>query len=86
MESISYVFEWALYICFGRALAIDRQTGEPTVNAHGAGAMRSDPKTGEIMDFIGPNGGHGPQNDQVRILNYVRAVRTIQTLDSNSTL
>jgi hypothetical protein len=70
------LFEWALYICFGKASAVDRRTGEPTVNAHGAGAMRSDPKTGDPADFVGDEGGHGPQNDQVRIQNYARAVRT----------
>jgi len=70
------LYEWALYICFGRALAVDSQTGLPTINAHGAGAMRSDPKTGLPEDYTGPDGGHGPQNDQVRVFNYARPVRT----------
>ena len=74
------LFEWAIYICFGQATAISTSTGEPTVNAHGAGAMRSDPKTGDPADFVDPvTGGHGPQNDQVRIKNYVRPVRTAFT-------
>ena len=70
------LFRWAIYICFGQATAIDQLTGEPTVNAHGAGAMRSDPKTGDPAQYAG---GHGPQNDQVRIYNYVRPVRTAFT-------
>ena len=74
------LFEWALYVCFGQASAVDPQTGEPTINAHGAGAMRSDPKTGLPEDYVGQEGGHGPQNDQVRIFNYVRPVRTAHPL------
>lgn len=70
------LFEWAVYVCFGQASAVDTNTGQPTINAHGAGAMRSDPKTGDPADFVGEDGGHGPQNDQVRIQNYVRPVRT----------
>ncbi|MEX0331525.1 MAG: DUF1566 domain-containing protein [Puniceicoccaceae bacterium] len=70
------LFRWAIYICFGQASAIDSSTGEPTVNAHGAGAMRSDPKTGDPAEYAG---GHGPQLDQVRIFNYVRPVRTAFT-------
>jgi arylsulfatase A-like enzyme len=70
------LFAWAVYVCFGQASAVDTNTGLPTINAHGAGAMRSDPKTGDPQDFVGEDGGHGPQNDQVRIQNYVRPVRT----------
>lgn len=42
------------------------------VDVHGAGAQRSDPKTGDPGDF--PR-GRGPQGDVVRILNHVRLVR-----------
>lgn len=42
------------------------------VDVHGAGAQRSDPKTGDPADF--PH-GRGPQGDVVRINNYVRLVR-----------
>jgi hypothetical protein len=77
------LFEWAIYICFGKALAVDRQTLEPTVNAHGAGAMRSDPKSGDPADFTGTSGGHGPQNDQVRIRNYARAVRKVLSVNQD---
>ncbi|MEM6911408.1 MAG: DUF1566 domain-containing protein [Verrucomicrobiota bacterium] len=70
------LFAWGVYQTFGRSLAIDQTTLEATVNAHGAGAVRSDPKTGNPADYAA---GHGPQNDQVRIYNYARAVRSCLT-------
>ena len=42
------------------------------LNVHGAGAQRSDPKSGSASDY--PQ-GHGPQGDVVRVENYVRCVR-----------
>jgi hypothetical protein len=42
------------------------------MNVHGAGAQRSDPKSGDPANW--PY-GHGPQGDEVRIYNYVRCVR-----------
>ena len=42
------------------------------LDVHGAGAQRSDPKTGDPHDF--PH-GRGPQGDVVRIFNFVRLVR-----------
>jgi hypothetical protein len=56
----------AVYICFGECISYDG------VDVHGAGAQRSDPKTGSSDDF--PT-GRGGQEDQVRILNYARCVR-----------
>jgi len=44
------------------------------LDVHGAGAQRSDPKLGDPNDY--PY-GHGPQGDDVRIYNYVRAVRDV---------
>ena len=41
-------------------------------DVHGAGAQRSDPKTGDPGKF--PH-GHGPQGDVIRIFNFVRCVR-----------
>ena len=38
------------------------------MDVHGAGAQRSDPKTGEAMS-------RGPQGDMIRVNNYVRSVR-----------
>ena len=43
------------------------------VDVHGAGAQRSDPKTGDPAMF--PH-GRGPQGDVIRIYNYVRLVRS----------
>jgi hypothetical protein len=65
----------AVYVAFGEALGWmqNRQTGEPTLlDVHGAGAQRSDPKTGDAADY--PN-GRGPQGDVIRIDNLVRCVR-----------
>lgn len=42
------------------------------MDVHGAGAQRSDPKTGDPANF--PH-GRGPQGDVVRINNFVRLVR-----------
>ena len=44
------------------------------VDVHGAGAQRSDPKTGNPADF--PH-GRGPQGDIIRIFNHVRLVRYV---------
>jgi hypothetical protein len=66
----------AVYICFGRALAYDFRSGEFNIDAHGAGAQRSDPKAGDPADY--PR-GLGPQRDQIRIYNYVRCVRDVSS-------
>jgi hypothetical protein len=44
------------------------------MDVHGAGAQRSDPKTGDPRDY--PH-GRGPQGDVIRIFNHVRLVRNI---------
>ena len=59
----------AVYIAFGRALGWIH--GEWR-DVHGAGAQRSDPKTGNPADF--PH-GRGLQGDVIRIDNFVRCVR-----------
>ncbi len=61
----------AVYLAFGAAWGYD---GDVLVNAHGAGAQRTDPKTGDPDDYAG---GFGPQNDLIRIFNYVRPVRDV---------
>jgi len=58
-----------VYVAFGRAMGY---MGGTWVDVHGAGAQRSDPKTGDPDDF--PT-GFGPQGDAIRIYNYVRLVR-----------
>jgi Protein of unknown function (DUF1566) len=55
-----------VYVCFGRGIGM--MNGR-IMDVHGAGAQRSDPKTG------GAYLGHGPQGDAVRVNNYVRLVR-----------
>ena len=65
----------AAYVAFGRALGFmsDRRTGESDLlDVHGAGAQRSDPKSGDAAQF--PR-GRGPQGDVIRIENMVRCVR-----------
>ena len=61
-----------VYLCFGRALGYMNGSW---VDVHGAGAQRSDPKTGDPGDY--PE-GHGPQGDAVRIYNFVRLVRNVK--------
>jgi hypothetical protein len=57
------------YVSFGRALGYMNNNW---VDVHGAGAQRSDPKTGDPADFPV---GRGPQGDAIRIYNTVRLVR-----------
>lgn len=68
----------AVYIAFGRALGWmqfpPQSANYRLLDVHGAGAQRSDPKTGNVADF--PH-GRGPQGDVIRIENYVRCVRTV---------
>ncbi|MCZ7582688.1 MAG: DUF1566 domain-containing protein [Deltaproteobacteria bacterium] len=59
----------AAYVSFGRALGLMNGTW---MDVHGAGAQRSDPKSGDPNDYPV---GHGPQGDAIRIFNYVRCVR-----------
>jgi len=59
------------YVCFGQAFSARKWNGKP-MNAHGAGAVRSDPKTGDPSKWAN---GFGPQSDAIRIFNYVRCVR-----------
>jgi len=70
----------AAYVCFGEALGwmeMPPYSGNYfLLDVHGAGAQRSDPKTGNPADY--PY-GHGPQGDVVRIYNFVRLVRDAPT-------
>jgi len=61
----------AYYVCFGQSFSTRKQNGK-RINAHGAGAVRSDPKEGDPVRF---SDGMGPQSDEVRILNHVLCVR-----------
>lgn len=66
----------ACYVSFGRAMGYMTNLGG-WVDVHGAGAQRSDPKTGDPADY--PTGS-GPQGDAIRIYNYVRLVRNAESL------
>jgi hypothetical protein len=69
----------AAYVAFGRAMGYMNGSW---IDVHGAGAQRSDPKSGDPADW--PT-GHGPQGDAIRIYNYVRLVRDVsgaQTTDA----
>lgn len=65
----------AVYVCFGRAWGRNPRTGELT-DVHGAGAQRSDPKTGTEDDY--PR-FFGPQRDLQCLFNAVRCVRRIDS-------
>jgi hypothetical protein len=59
----------AAYLAFGRALGY---LNNRWIDVHGAGAQRSDPKSGNINDY--PT-SFGHQGDVRRINNYVHCVR-----------
>ena len=59
-----------VYVAFGRAMGYMNSIW---VDVHGAGAQRSDPKSGDPADYPF---GRGPQGDAIRIYNYVRCVRS----------
>ncbi len=65
-------YDSAVYIAFGRALG--RMRGR-VMDVHGAGAQRSDPKTGDPDDY--PQ-YFGPQGDMRVVFNAVRCVRDIE--------
>ncbi|MFH1047480.1 MAG: DUF1566 domain-containing protein [Patescibacteria group bacterium] len=56
----------AAYVCFGQCDSVDG------VDVHGAGAQRSDPKSGHPADYAT---GRGGQANAVRINQHVRCVR-----------
>ncbi len=68
----------AVYVTFGRALGwMSFPPGSQRyrlLDVHGAGAQRSDPKSGDPSDY--PH-GRGPQGDDIRINNFVRMVRNV---------
>lgn len=72
----------AVYHCFGECLGTLDNVN--IIDVHGAGAQRSDPKTGDPNDY--PSWGNGPQGDVSRVFNIVRLVRDVSGLagDFNS--
>ncbi len=67
------IYDSAVYIAFGEAYG---EMNKKTLDVHGAGAQRSDPKAGNAKNF--PS-SFGPQGDIRLVYNYVRAVRTRDT-------
>jgi len=61
----------AVYVAFGEAHG---KMNGILMDVHGAGAQRSDPKSGNAANY--PQ-FMGPQGDVIYVFNYVRAVRTI---------
>ena len=95
--SANWPFYWAntthldnmggTYVAFGEALGWMKMPPTATYytlkDVHGAGAQRSDPKSGSHTSYVlgvDQSGntvyGLGPQGDVIRIENYVRLVRT----------
>jgi hypothetical protein len=61
----------AVYVAFGEAQGI---MNDRLMDVHGAGAQRSDPKSGNEADY--PS-SQGPQGDIRYVFNYVRCVRSV---------
>ncbi len=61
----------ASYVVFGNSLG---EMNGVTVDAHGSGAQRSDPKTGDREEYPAPD-PNAPQGDEQRVFNMVRLVR-----------
>jgi hypothetical protein len=86
----SYSGAAAVYVCFGRAAGWTKfgtNSYYSYYDAHGAGAQRSDPKGGTNygmslgVDSLGNTVyAMGPQGDIIRINNYVRLVRDVDTV------
>jgi hypothetical protein len=74
----------AVYLAFGEALGfmeVPPNSGNYVLmDVHGAGAQRSDPKSGDPNNY--PY-GFGPQGDVIRIYNYVRLVRGTGSVGMN---
>ena len=62
-------YSGAVYVAFGEALGM---MNDVLMDVHGAGAQRSDPKTGDPADY--PQ-YHGPQGDLRMVYNHCRCVR-----------
>ncbi len=73
----------AVYVTFGRALGYLGQGNNQSLrDAHGAGAIRSDPKSGNAADYPGHVSGF--QGDVQYVYNHVRCVRDLDGLGGGS--
>ncbi len=61
----------ASYVIFGNSMG---EMNKVMVDAHGSGAQRSDPKTGDRDEYPAPD-PNAPQGDEQRVFNMVRLVR-----------
>jgi hypothetical protein len=61
-----------IYVSFGRCMGA---MGDEAMDVHGAGCQRADIRDGERADYPSHR---GPQGDEIRTFNMVRAVRVIQ--------
>ncbi|MUU78224.1 Lcl C-terminal domain-containing protein [Winogradskyella endarachnes] len=64
----------ACYIAFGYAYSRENSSATEYYDWHGAGAQRSDPKTGDPEDYLLESDN---ADDLIRIENYVRLVRDV---------
>ncbi|WP_103191570.1 Lcl C-terminal domain-containing protein [Formosa algae] len=64
----------ACYIAFGKAYSKDNSAATTYYDWHGAGAQRSDPKSGQVEDYVLKSVNAA---DSIRINNYVRLVRNV---------
>ncbi len=64
----------ASYVVFGNSLG---EMNGNTLDVHGSGAQRSDPKTGSRDEYPAPD-PNAPQGDEQRVFNMVRLVRDAQ--------
>ncbi len=74
----------AVYLCFGQGWGYMAKRGSSQkrrMDVHGAGAQRSEHKTGNPDDY---SQGRGPQGDEIRIYNYVRLVRGGNVIKDNT--
>lgn len=65
----------ACYIAFGKAYSKDNSDATEYYDWHGAGAQRSDPKAGNLEDYLMESVN---ASDSIRINNYVRLVRSVE--------
>lgn len=70
-------YNTAVYLAFGKALG--KMNGN-LMDVHGAGAQRSDPKTGNSEDYPA---FHGPQGDVQMVYNHCRCVRELKDVSTN---
>lgn len=65
----------ACYIAYGKAYSKDNSKVKDYYDWHGAGAQRSDPKAGNVEDYLMESVNAA---DSLRIKNYVRLVRNVK--------